>query len=153
MKSKSSKNCFVGYSVKILILAVSSLEMFFTSLRTRIIELSSHWVFQEKPIIKLKVSNRNTRVRYEICSKLTIKTPEQYQLTSLRCLYYKLYTYFTTSLVIVLLTYYLPFVKRYIEKQQCEIVPKSSCSADSMKDVQRINFAFVKNLRRSSVVV
>ena len=25
----------------------------------------------------LKVNNRNTRTRYEICSKLTIKTPER----------------------------------------------------------------------------
>ena len=31
----------------------------------------------------LKVNNRNTRKRYEICSKLAIKTPEQYQ----RCRY------------------------------------------------------------------
>ena len=29
MKSKRSKNCFAGYPVKILILAVSSLAMFF----------------------------------------------------------------------------------------------------------------------------
>ena len=27
----------------------------------------------------LKVNNRNTRTRYEICSKLTIKTPERCQ--------------------------------------------------------------------------
>ena len=27
----------------------------------------------------LKVNNRNTRTRYEICSKLTIKTPERRQ--------------------------------------------------------------------------
>ena len=29
MKSKSSKNCFVGYPVKFLILAISSYEVFF----------------------------------------------------------------------------------------------------------------------------
>ena len=28
-------------------------------------------------IYLLKVKNRNTRIRYEICSKLTIKTPEE----------------------------------------------------------------------------
>ena len=30
-------------------------------------------------IYQLKVNNRNTGTRYEICSKLTIKTPEQRQ--------------------------------------------------------------------------
>ena len=33
-----------------------------------------------------KVNNRNTRTRYEICSKLTIKTPERRQ-ASFWCLY------------------------------------------------------------------
>ena len=32
MKSKSLENCFVGYPMKILILTVSSLEMFFSTL-------------------------------------------------------------------------------------------------------------------------
>ena len=30
----------------------------------------------------IKVNNRNTRTRYEICSKLTIKTPERPLLTT-----------------------------------------------------------------------
>ena len=39
MKSKSSKNCFVGYPVKVLIAAVSSLEMFsWTLLKSFFIE-------------------------------------------------------------------------------------------------------------------
>ena len=58
----------------------------------------------EKSILKLKVSNRNTRTKCEICSKLIIKTPEQHQLTSLRCLYCKLDTHFTTCLVFALVT-------------------------------------------------
>ena len=37
-----------------------------------------------------KVNNKNTRTRFKICSKLTIKTPEQRC-----CLYYKLWTYCT----------------------------------------------------------
>ena len=37
-------------------------------------------------IYLLKVNNRNTRTRCEICSKLTIKTPER-RLESFRCLY------------------------------------------------------------------
>ena len=32
-----------------------------------------------------KVNNRNTRTRCEICSKLTIKTPERHHMGSLRC--------------------------------------------------------------------
>ena len=41
---------------------------------------------------------------HKIGSKLTIKTPERHQLTSLQCLYCKLYKHFTTSLVFVQLT-------------------------------------------------
>ena len=41
---------------------------------------------------------------HKICSKLAIKTPERHQLTSLQCLYCKLYKHFTTSLVFVQLT-------------------------------------------------
>ena len=37
-------------------------------------------------IYLLKVNNRNTRTRCEICSKLTIKTPER-RLASFWCLY------------------------------------------------------------------
>ena len=51
---------------------------------------STHWtgiiiIFQHNPtgIYLLKVNNRNTRTRYEICSKLTIKTPERRHLVSL----------------------------------------------------------------------
>ena len=53
---------------------------------------------------KTQSNNRNTRTRCEICSKLTIKTPEQHQLSSLLCLYCKLYTHFTTCQVFALLT-------------------------------------------------
>ena len=34
-----------------------------------------------------KVNNRNTRTRCEICSKLTIKTPERRQRHDVWCLY------------------------------------------------------------------
>ena len=34
-------------------------------------------------IYLLKVNNRNTRTRYEICSKLTIKTPEREHISHL----------------------------------------------------------------------
>ena len=40
-------------------------------------------------ICQLKVNNRNTRTMCEICSKLTIKAPEQ-RLASFWCLYCKL---------------------------------------------------------------
>ena len=40
-----------------------------------------------------KVSNGNTRLRCEICSKLTRKTPERRQ-ASFRCLYCEFWTYF-----------------------------------------------------------
>ena len=86
-------------------------------------------------------NNKNTKTRCEICSKLTIKTPERHQLNSFQCLYCKLYAHFTTCLVFVLLTLnmqlfdgqlpsFLWRCERYIEKQPCEIVPKSSSSAD-----------------------
>ena len=41
-------------------------------------------------IYLLKVNTRNTRIRYEICSELIIKT-----MASFWCLYCKLWTYFT----------------------------------------------------------
>ena len=43
-------------------------------------------------IYLFKVNKRNTRKKCEICPKLTIKTPEQRQ----RCLYFKLWKYFTS---------------------------------------------------------
>ena len=46
------------------------------------------FLYQYTPagIYLLKVNNRNTRTRCEICSKLTIKTPER-RLASFWCLY------------------------------------------------------------------
>ena len=94
-----------------------------------------------------KVNSRNTRTRCEICSKLIIQTPKRHQLNSLRCLYCKLFTNFTTCLVFLiadlehsncLLRSCHPFVKiceRYIEKQPCELIPERKCSADSKKVV------------------
>ena len=75
--------------------------------------------------------------------KLIITTPASCQLISLQCFYCKLYTHFTTCLVFVLLilnnqlflgSCFL-FARRYKDKQPCEILPKSSCSADSKKAV------------------
>ena len=70
-----------------------------TSLPTRIIEAS-----RPSGISLLQVNNRNTTTRCEMCSKLTIKTPQHHELTSFRCLYCKLYTHFTTCLAFALLT-------------------------------------------------
>ena len=46
-------------------------------------------LYQTNPldIYLLKVNNRNTKARCEICSKLTIKTPECTSLPSFWCLY------------------------------------------------------------------
>ena len=55
-------------------------------------------------IYLLKVNNSNSRTWCEICLKLTIKTAERYQVISLRCLYCKFYTHFTTCVALVLLT-------------------------------------------------
>ena len=41
-----------------------------------------------------KVNNRNTKTRYEICSKLTIKASERHQWR--RCFHCQLWTYFTS---------------------------------------------------------
>ena len=71
-----------------------------TSLLSVIIKPSSY----RASIYLLKINSRSTRTRCEKCSKLTIKTPEQPQLSWLRCLYCKLYTHFATCLVFVLLT-------------------------------------------------
>ena len=45
----------------------------------------------------LKISKRNTRKRYKICSKLTIKTPEHQNesMTLFWCFYCYFWTYFT----------------------------------------------------------
>ena len=43
----------------------------------------------------LKVNNRNTRARCEICSKLTVKTPQQTPLAPFWCLHCYFPTYFT----------------------------------------------------------
>ena len=71
-----------------------------TSVPTRIIEPSNYRTFT---CSKSTVETVEQGLK-KICSKLTIKTPERHQLTSLRCLYCKLYTHFTTCLVFVLLT-------------------------------------------------
>ena len=44
--------------------------------------VKSKWVSYPFSIYLLKVNNRNTRTRCEICSKLTIKTPERRQALS-----------------------------------------------------------------------
>ena len=62
----------------------------------------NYQIFQPSGTYLLKVNSRNTRTRCGICSKLTIKTPERRQLSSIRCLYCKLYTHFATFLVFVL---------------------------------------------------
>ena len=69
---------------------------------------------------------------YKLCSKLTMETPERHQLTSLQCLYCKLYTHFTTSLVFVTLTLNMKLFAGQLPSfcedmwEICEIVPKSS---------------------------
>ena len=42
-------------------------------------EYESLWLFPGYSQYMFKVNNRNTRTRYEICSKITIKTPERRQ--------------------------------------------------------------------------
>ena len=106
-----------------------------TSLPTRIIE-----PFGPSGISLLQVNNRNTTTRCEMCSKLTIKTPQHHELTSFRCLYCKLYTHFTTCLAFELLTLNMQLFAGQLSSfckymQPCEIGSKSSCSADSKKDV------------------
>ena len=44
------------------------------------IYVQKHFVYAPAGICLLKVNNGNTRTMFEICSKLTIKTPEKYQL-------------------------------------------------------------------------
>ena len=86
-----------------------------------------------------------------------MKTPERYQLTSLRCLYCKLYTHFTIFLTFVLLTLNMQlfagqlssFCERYIEKQPCEKV----VALQIRRRMCNINFAFAAHLRSSSLVV
>ena len=46
-------------------------------------------------IYLFNVNNGNTKTMCEICSNLTIKTPERPSMTSLWCLYYQLWTDFT----------------------------------------------------------
>ena len=52
----------------------------------------SHWLSVSK--FKVKVNNRNTRKRYEIYSKLTIKTPEQRHLRHSGVFIVQLWVYF-----------------------------------------------------------
>ena len=49
-------------------------------------EINQNLGYRPAGIYLLKVNNRNTRTRCEICSKLTIKTPER-RLASFWCLY------------------------------------------------------------------
>ena len=69
-----------------------------------VINNKNYQTFHPSGIYLRQVNNRNTRTRFEIYSKLTIKTPERHQLTSFQCLYCKLYTHFTACLVFALLT-------------------------------------------------
>ena len=64
----------------------------------------NYQTFQSSGIYLLKVNSRNTITKCEIYLKLTIKTPERSQLSSLQCLYCQLYTNFATCLVFVFLT-------------------------------------------------
>ena len=50
------------------------------------VDVASRYKVVRAGIYLLKVNNRNTRTRCEICSKLTIKTPER-RLASFWCLY------------------------------------------------------------------
>ena len=50
------------------------------------IQSTKYFIINPAGIYLLKVNNRNTRTRCEICSKLTIKTPER-RLASFWCLY------------------------------------------------------------------
>ena len=63
----------------------------------------NYWTLQPSSSYLFKVNNRNTRTRCAICSKLTINTPEQHQLSSVWCLYCKFCTHSTTCPILVLL--------------------------------------------------
>ena len=56
------------------------------------------WEMAKSPfpvgIYLLKVNNKNSRTRWEICSKLTIKTPERRHWRRLGCCIYKFVHYF-----------------------------------------------------------
>ena len=56
-------------------------------------------------------SNRNSRTMFETCSKLTIKTPGQYHLTSLRCLYFSVYIHISQ---LVYFLYWVPWTCNYL---------------------------------------
>ena len=88
-----------SYITELLSVAASNIHKFFTSFTKLVLEM--------KLLLDLTVLKRYVEISNEpakICSKLTIKTPERHQLTSLQCLYCKLYKHFTTSLVFVPLT-------------------------------------------------
>ena len=56
-------------------------------------------------------SNRNNRTMFETCSKLTIKTPGQYHLTSLLCLYFSVYIHVSQ---LVYFLYWVPWTCHYL---------------------------------------
>ena len=62
--------------------------IFNCSLSVHVITNENYWTFHPSGIYLLKVNNKNTRTRFEICWKLTIKTPEIRQRTSFWSLYY-----------------------------------------------------------------
>ena len=106
-----------------------------------VITNKNYQTFQPSGIYLLKVVEIRSKVWNMF--KLTITTPARCQLSSLQCFYCKLYTHFTTCLVFVLLilnnqlflgSCFL-LARRDKDKQPCEILPQSSCSADSKKAV------------------
>ena len=97
---------------------------------------------------------------HKISSKLTIKTPKPHQLTSLQCLYCKLYTHFTTSLVFIPLPLNMKLFAGQLSSfwkdmwEIWEIVSKVVALQIRRKLFNlSITFVFAKQLRRSSVIV
>ena len=88
-----------SYITERLSVAASNIHKFFTYFTKLVLEMK---LLLDLTVLKLYVEISNEPAK--ICSKLTIKTPERHQLTSLQCSYCKLYKHFTTSLVFVPLT-------------------------------------------------
>ena len=84
--------CHRNYNESSIPAAVSHIANKHKSTSSTIIFFMTQFPFGPVGIYLFKVNNRNTRTRCQICSKLTIKTPEQ-RLASL--------TYFAKQFVLV----------------------------------------------------
>ena len=113
----------------------------------------SKLAFRLFKVYLFKVNNKNTRIRYQICSKLTIKTPERHLWY---CFHFSYEIVTIIIIIIVVLAFYVKLYKFQVTKQLYKTLCRKSSSyllkecQEHVKS-QRLIKSFVKYLRWSII--